>query len=433
MKSTLEKISSIRQALTIEAPAEMVDRAFDSAMEKVKKEAKVPGFRQGKVSEQVLTQKFGQDIEVEAVKELVRVSYPAATQEAQVNPLSDPEIEPKGRIVRGQPYTYKAIFEIYPEVAAAGYDNLKLECEGVEIKDSEVEAELNRLQRQMTQLEPAPEGELGPGMLGMIDFKGAAAGQSFEGSEAQDYVVDFGTGALLEQFEVEIKGMKEKEERDIAFHYPTDFFKREIAGKKGEFRVKLKELRRKVIPEINDDFAKSLGDFQDISAVRKDLKERIAAYKENLKRSTLREHAIRQIIANNQDLEVPTTLIDSELGNMLEQLRQRFEAQGRKLTDAKIDPKQFVHENIKEATDRARGFMLARAISIQEKIEVTDAEFDDRINHIAAEYRSAPAQIREHFEKNKMMDGLKAQMLFEKTLDFVVSKAKVAEVKPKKG
>lgn len=432
MKTTIEKISQIRQAITVEVPAEVVEKAFVAALEKVGKEAKIPGFRSGKVPENILMQKFGPEVEVEAVKHLVRETYPNALQENGINPLSEPDVEPKGKILHGQPYTYKAIFEIYPEVKASGYDGLKLTREKIAVTDEEIEAELKRAQRQLTQLEPASDGELGPGMLGKIDFKGTAGGEPFVGSEATDYVVDFGTGALLNEFEVEIKGMKEKEERDISFHYPTDFFKREIAGKKGEFRVKLKELRRKVVPELNDEFAKSLGSFENLNAVRADLKKRIAEYKENVQRSMLREQAIRAIIEKHSDLEVPTAIIDSELGNMLEQLKRQIEAQGRKFADANIDSKKFVSENVKEATERARGYMLARAISTQEKIEITDAELDERINKIAADYRNAPAQVREYFEKNKLIDGLRGQMLFEKTLDFVVNKAKVEEIKPKK-
>ncbi len=432
MKSTLEKISSIRQSLTVEASADEVEKAHAFSIVKIGGEANIPGFRKGRVPENILLQKFGKEIEIEAIKELVRETYPSAVQEAKAAPLSEPEVEPQGRIVRNQPFTYKATFEVYPEVKATGYEGLKLQREKTAVEDSEVDAELKRLQKQMTQLEPAPDAELGHGMLGTIDFKGSAGGQPFPGSEAENYVVDFGTGALLEEFEVQIKGMKEKEEREISFHYPTDFFKREIAGKKGEFRVTLKELRRKIVPEINDEFAKSLGDFENIDAVRRDLKARIGAYKESSQLSALREHAIRAVIASHQDLEVPTALIDSELGNILEQLRRRLEAQGRTLEDAKIDAKQFVRDHVKEATDRARGYMLAKAIAEQEAIQVTDADVEERINRIATDYRNTPDQVREHFEKNKMLDGLKDQLLFEKTLDFIVSKAKIEEIEPKK-
>jgi trigger factor len=432
MKHSVEKIDAIRHRISVEVPAEMVERAYKAAMEKINKEADVPGFRKGKIPEQVLLQRFGQDIEVEAIKEAVRLTYPDAIREAGVHPLSDPEVDPTGKLLHGQPFTYKAIFEVYPEVVLKKYEGLELTSQKISVSQEEIEGELRRLQQQMTQLAPEPEGEIGPGMIAKIDFKGTAGGQAFPGSEAEDYVVDFGAGTLLEEFEVQIKGMKMGEERDIAFHYPTDFFKRDIAGKKAEFRVKLKDLHRKVVPELDDAFAKELGDYGDLAAVRAEIEKRIKAYKEQMVATNLHEQAIRALIADHQDLDVPTALIDSELGNMLEQLRRRLESQGRTFEDAKIDAHQFVRENVKEATDRARGYMLVRAIMEKEGIAVTEPEIEERMQRLAAESRATSEQVKDYFQKENHLEGLRSQMLFEKTLAFVVSKAKVKEEKPKK-
>ncbi|HPM42136.1 MAG TPA: trigger factor, partial [bacterium] len=256
MKASIETISKIKRQITVEATADSVKKAFASAIEKIRKEAKVPGFRKGKVPDNVIEGRFGEDLEVEAIRELVRATYPKAVEETGAKPLADPSVEPVGKIEKGKPFTYKAAFEVYPDFTAEGYEGLKLEQEKVEVVDDEVEGELRRLQRQRTQLEPAPEGALGPGMIAMIDFKGTAGGSAFPGSEAENYVVDFGGGNLLEEFEVQIEGMKASEERDIEFDYPADYFKKEIAGKRGAFNVKVKEVRKKVVPELSDEFAK---------------------------------------------------------------------------------------------------------------------------------------------------------------------------------
>ncbi|HPQ80517.1 MAG TPA: trigger factor [bacterium] len=426
MKSTLEKISSIKQGLSVEAPAEAVDKAYLSAMEKVRKEAKVPGFRKGKVPDSVIEGRFGEDLTMEAIKELVRATYPKAVEEAGAKPLADPTIEPGGKLEKGKPFSYKAIFEVYPEFTAEGYEGLKLESEKIEVTDEEVEGELRRLQRQMTQLEPAP------GMIAMIDFKGTAGGAPFAGSEAENYVVDFGAGNLLEEFEVQIAGMKASEERDIEFDYPKGYFKKEIAGKRGAFRVKLKELRKKIVPELGDEFAKELGSFTTIGDVRSDLKKRIAEYKDSIQKNALREQAIRQLIEKHKDLEAPTPLVEAELGNMIEQLDRQLKAQGKSLADAKIDGKQFVHAHAKEAASRARGYMIVNAIAAQEKIDVTDEEFGKKLEEMAAANRQPLEKIREHMEKNNLMGQVRSQMRFEKTLDFVLSKAKISKTKPKK-
>lgn len=433
MKSSIEKINSIRQKLTIEAEASQVDRALKEAIEKVKKDAKMPGFRKGKVPDDMIMKRHADEVKTEAIREVVRATYPEAVKETEARPISEPHVEIAGMIEKGKPFTYYATIEVYPEVEAKGYSGLTLTREKVSVTADEIDTELGRIQKQMTQLEPAEGGEIGPGMVAMIDFKGTAGGKTFAGSEAENYVVDFGTGALLQEFEVEIKGMKSGEERKISFHYPTGFFRRELAGKKGEFNVKVKEVRRKVVPELDDEFAKTLGDFKDLAAVKTDLKKRIAEYKEGLEQGKLREQAIRTLIEKNQDLEVPTALVDAELGNMLEHVKRQHEARGKKFDVKKIDAKRFVTENVKEATDRARGYMLARAISQKEEIEATDEDLEQRIAQMAAQSRSTPQQMKDYLNKNNAIDNLKSQIIFEKTLDLVVSKAKVKIEKPKKG
>lgn len=431
MKTTLEKISSIKQCVTVEAPAEAVDAACAKTLTNLRKEVLLPGFRKGKVPDNIIAQRFGDRLNIESIKQLVRDTYPEALKETQARPINDPEIEPVGKIERGKPFTYKAVFEVYPEVTVKGYEGLKLEREKVTVSDEEVEQELRRLQRQMTQLEPAPEGELGPGMVATVDFRGTAGGEAFAGSKAENYVVDFGAGNLLEEFEVEIKGMKAAEEREITFKYPEDYFKKDLAGKKGEFRVQTKELRRKIVPALDDEFAKELGKFKDLGDVRADLKKRIAEFKDAGQKNQLRDQAIRMLIEKHKDMEVPSTLIEAELGNMIDQLDRQYKARGLSLADAKIHAKEFVKGNIGEATDRARGYIIVSAIARQVGIDVMDAELDARIGEIAAANRQSAAKVKEHLEKNNLLGNLRGQMVFERTLDLVLGKAKISEKKQK--
>lgn len=432
MKSSIEKVDAIRQKITVEIPPEEVEKAFKAALDEVKKEAKIPGFRQGKVPDDMIMSRFGEDVRMEAGKRAVRASYGDAVTSVEAKPISEPHIEAAAPIERGKPFTYTATIEIYPEVVAKDYAGLALTRKKVDVTDDEVENEIQRIRQQMTQLEPVEGAEVGPGMVAMVDFKGTAAGDSFPGSEAENYVVDFGTGSLLQEFEIEIKGMKAGEERDISFDYPAGFFRKELAGKKGEFKVKVKEVRRKVVPELDEEFAKTLGDYKDMAAVRDELKKRIGEYKEGMEQSSLREQAMRALIEKHSDLEVPTALIDSELGNMLEQLKRQYEAHGQKFDANKIDAKRFVSENLKEATDRARGYMVARAISEQEKVEAAEEDVEKRILTMAAQSRSTEQQMKDYLQKNNMMDNIRSQIIFEKTLDLVVEKAKVKTEKPKK-
>jgi len=296
----------------------------------------------------------------------------------------------------------------------------------------EVEAELGRLQQRMTQLEPMPEGEIGPDMVAMIDFKGTAGGKPFPGSEAENYVVDFGSGRLLEEFEVQIEGMKAGEKREIEFFYPEDYFKSEIAGKKGKFEITAKEVRRKVVPPIDDEFAKELGKYSTLSEVRADLKKRIAEFKELVERNRLKEQTIRTLIEKHRDLQVPFALIDAELGNMLEQLKQQMASRGQTLDESKFDSREFVKANVKEATDRARGYMLVDAIARQEGIEISDEDLEAKIAEMAAQSRRPVPELRKELQEKGLFERVRGQMRFEKTLDFILGRAKIKVKKPKK-
>lgn len=430
--TSLERVDQILRILTVEVPADMVDAARREAIGEVRKKAEVKGFRKGKVPDQILQTKFSAEIETETVEEIVRESYPAAVERAGVHPLNDPKIEMQGKIEKGKPLTYKARFEVYPDFTAEGYEGLALEREPSSVSDEEIEAELGRLRHERTQLEPASEGELGPGMVAMIDFKGTAGGAPFEGSEAEDYVVDFGAGNLLEGFESGIQGMKASEEREIAFDYPADYFKPEIAGKRGAFKVRLKEIRRKIVPELDDDFAKDLGTFKDLGEVRAELGKRMAVFKERAARHALREQVIRQLIEKHRALEAPSALVSAELGNMLDQLERHLKAGGRSLADQRMDAKEFVKANLAAATDRARGYMIVSAVAKQEKIDATEEDVAKRIEEIAEMGKEPTAKVREQFEEKGLMNNLRGQIQFEKTLDFVIGKAKISQKEAKK-
>ncbi len=432
MKTSVEKVDSIRRTLKVDVPAAAVDAAYAKAFEEVRKEAKVSGFRKGKVPDAILLQRYGDEIRQEAAKRAVQESYPEAVKESGEAPLGDPRIETEGPPEKGKPFCYTATFEVYPEVTISGYEKLPLEKEKVAVTDEEVEDELLRLQQRMTQLEPIEDGAIGPGTVSMIDFTGTAGGEDFPGSEAENYVVDFGSGNLLEEFELQIKGMKANEERDIEFDYPRDFFKKDLAGKRGKFKIKVKEVRRKVIPELTDEFAKELGNYTTLGEVRRDLKKRIAEYKEMVEHNRLKEQAIRSLIEKNKKLEVPYVMVDAELGNMLEQLKKQWEQRGQKFDANQVNVQEFVKANVGEAENRARGFLIVDAIAKQEEVEVADEEVEARVSEIAQQNRKSVDEVRQYLEQQNLLGQMRAQMRFDKTLELVVGKAKVKESKPKK-
>ena len=430
VNAKLEEVNSIQQKLKVEVPAQLITKSLGVVLNKLKNEVKVPGFRQGKVPTEMIKQRLGGEYKEEVIRQVVKDTYPDAVNFSNAKPISDPRIEP-GEFDEGKPFSYDAIFEIYPNVEPEGYTGLKLEKEKATVNDDEVEHELKGLQKQMTQLEPVSDGVLEKGILGRIDFSGTADGGKFEGSEAKDFIIDLDEGNLMPEFEKQIAGMRENEERIVEVVYPKDYFNKKIAGKKGTFHVTLKELRKKVVPKLNDDFAKDLGSYKKLDEVRTVLKGKIAEVKEGHQRSAMHRQIIEQL-ASNQPVEVPDVMISRELGHMLEELAHHLEGQGKTLEDAGVDANIFVKEHLSEATLRVRGMILTSAIAEKEGFSVSDEELDLRITAIAAQSDQPEKKMRQHMEKNDLIPGLRGQMLIEKTLDFIVEKAKVKEKKQQK-
>ena len=432
VNAKLEDVNSISQKLIIEVPAENIEKSAKTALEKVKKEAKIPGFRQGKIPDAMVKQRLGNAYSEELVKQIVHDTYPEAVKLTSALPISDPRIEAETfEVTEGKPFKYSAVFEIYPKVEPVDYKGLNLEKEKISVTDEEIDAELLHIQRQMTQLEPAKDDIIGNGMLARIDFTGTAGGKKFEGSEAKDFIVDIDQKNLLPQFEKQILGMKEGEEKDVSFEYPKDYFNKDIAGLKGEFRVRVKELRKKIVPKLDDQFAKDLGKFETLSDVKKMIGERIMQAKEAHQQMHLHRRVMEEL-STKQPIDVPDVMVTSELSHMLEEISHRLEAEGKTLKDANIDANSFVKNHLEEARLRARGYILLQAISDKENIQVTDEDVDQRIKSMAAQSGQTEANVKAHFEKQGLMSAMKTQLQMEKTLNFLIENAKIKEKSEKK-
>ncbi|MBI4211095.1 MAG: trigger factor, partial [Deltaproteobacteria bacterium] len=405
MKATLETISTVRQAVKVEVDIHEVEKSWQKAIVKISKDIKLPGFRQGKVPANLVEQRLGKDAEKEIVTQIIQDTYPSAVTEVQGRPISDPHVEP-GMLEKGKNFEYRAIFDVMPEVKIEKYTGFKLEQEETTASDTEVDHELSLLQKRLTQLEPAAaEALLDEGMMALVDFVGTADGKTFEGSKAENFVVDYGSGGLLKDFEAQVRGMKTGDQRSISFVYPHDYFNKDIAGKEGKFDVTVKEIRKKNVPALDDELAKSLGSFETLAQVRDDLKTRIGQVKSDVQRRRLHRQVIEQL-AEKHPIEVPETMVTAELSSMLEQLNRDLQARNQTLEQVGITANSFVEANVEEAKLRTRGFLLAHAIAKQEELKVEAAEVEAQIQAIAAQSGQPADQIKAYFNDPKQSGRL---------------------------
>lgn len=431
MKTTLEEVSSVQKRLKIEVDADVVAGARHEAVRDLQKKVKVEGFRPGKIPPNIIEQRFSHEVQHQTVEKVVDLTLARAFEETKLHPVSRPEINP-GLFAAGGGMSYTATFDVLPEILLREKDfkGLKLEKTAVEVAKEEVEQELLRLQKAMTQLEPAPaETALAAGHVVLIDFKGAAGGKPFKGGEAKDYVIEYGAGEMLPDFEKGIAGAKAGETRKIAFDYPQDYFNKELAGKKAKFDVTVREIRKKNVPGLDDDFAKDLGQYKNFQEVKDDVEKRITAAKEGEQKGELYNQILKQL-ADTIKFDLPQSLVNNELRHMLEQFAQELQQRGQKLDDVKAE--EVLKEFQPEAEMRVRSFLLLDKIAQEATIDVSDKELEDRLEALAKQAGRPFAEIRGHYEKNRLLGSLKNRILHEKALEFVLNEAKIREVKPKK-
>ncbi len=430
MKTKLEAVSPVRKKLMVDVPVERVVAALEKAYQKIQKEAEFKGFRKGKVPRNLLETHFRPDAEKEAVAAIVETTYPEALEQEKLWPVSRPHIT-SGPFDKNVEFSYTAEFEVHPVVEITGHHGLSLEKTERHVTDELVEKRLAAMRQSMAQIEPAPEGaKAEKGMVAFVDFKGTADGGEFKGSKAENFLVDIGSGSLMKEFEENIVGMGKAETKKIEFDYPKDYFNKELAGKHGVFDLTVKELKIKRLPELNDDFAKDLGSFKTLDEVRADIKKRMESAVEFEAKSELANHAMEELVKKHP-FEVPEALVIEELKGMFESFVNQLSRQGKKFEETGIKPEQFIEQYKPVAENKVRGYYILDAIAKLEKIEVTDTDAEERMKTIAEQVNQPIEKVREHYTKNNLINGLKNQILHEKTLDFVVLKAKIKTKKAK--
>lgn len=431
MQTKIENVSSIKRKISVDVPAERVADELEKAYQKIQKTAKLKGFREGKVPRNMLEQYFKSNAEKEAIESLISATYSEALEKENVNPVSRPKVDFGDFDAKAQ-FSYTAEFEIHPVVEVDGHHGLSLEKTERTINDELVDKRLKAIQQSMTQLEPADENaKLGEGLIAYVDFNGTADGKPFNGSKAENFLVDVGAGSLLKEFEDSILGMKKGESKKIEFVYPKDYFNKDLAGKKGTFDVNVKDLKLKRVPELNDDFAKDLGNYKNLDEVKADLRKRMESAVEYEAKTELANQAMELLVKKHQ-FEVPEAVILSELKGMFESFVNQLQRQGKKFEDSGVTTEQFIEQYKPVAENRVRGYYIVDAIATLEKIDVSDDDIEERFKTISANTGQPLPKVKEYYTNNKLTEGLRMQILHEKAIDFVVSKAKIKSKKPKK-
>ncbi len=426
MNVRIEEISSIARKLHFEIGAEHVDQEIERAFRKIGKTAKIKGFRPGKVPQSVLEQYYGGQMEREVLGRLINDSYFKALDDHAIPAVGEPRIVDSGVVSRGQAFTYQAEIEVKPTVTAKDYTGIALRKERFEADEKLIDGRLEELRTSRGQLEVSANSQAANGNSVTIDFEGFVDGVAFDGGKAEDFVLELGSGSLIPGFEEQVVGMQRGESKEIAVTFPEEYGQETLAGKPATFRVVLKEIKEKVLPALDDEFAKGFG-METLAQLREQLASSYQAQEKNRIDNDLRERLVRQLIERNP-LEVPAAMVAKQLEYMFKNVENRMRSQGLSPEMLGLTPQTFAERYRSTAVDQVKGTLLLEAIGQQEGIAAEESEVDSRLEEIAAMANAPLDMVKKYYAGEEARSGLMGQIAEEKVVRFLIDRAKVTEV-----
>jgi len=422
MKVAVEDISPVKKKLAIEVATESVDREMAKALADVAKKAKIPGFRPGKAPKPVVERHYGEEVRSEVLNRLISDAYLHALNEQKLIAVDMPKIEDVSSLQKGSPLSFTATVEVRPQINLENYEGIEVKDVPVSVSEEDVLQTLNRLREMYALLEVVEGQALDKDHTAIIDFEGFHDGKPIAGAKAADYTLMLGTGSLIAGFEEQLIGMKKGETREISVTFPADYTSKELAGKDAKFTVALKEVKKKVLPELSDDFAKDIGNNQTVDELKAQIKEDLEVRKKNELGAAQREELMNKLVSS-YTFDVPEGLVEKELMSMARSQAMRAARQGMDLKN--FDIAQFRLTNRDLATKRIKGMLLLDEIADRENIEVTDDEVNMALAAAAQGSGKKLEEIRKHYESQEgAMDDLKVGLIHEKTVSHLLSKAK---------
>ncbi len=432
MLNRWEKIEDNKIKLEIEVDAGEVDSALDKAYRKVVKKVNLPGFRKGKVPRKILEARFGQEVlHEDALEELVPPAYEKALDESGIDPINQPEFD-LVQIEEGKPLLFNAIVEVLPDVELGEYKGLEAEQEEVEVDDMQVDHHLYMLREQNARLVPREDRPAQHGDLLLIDFKGYVDGEPFEGGEAENYSLELGSQSFIPGFEDQLVGVNLDEETEVTVNFPEDYRNEELAGKEAVFTVKIKQIKEKQLPELDDEFVKEISEFETLEEMKADLKEKMLKNAEEQSKTKLEESLIEKV-TEASEVKLPDVLVERQIermmGDMENYLRQQGLGMDQFLELSGKTREELQEENRPEAERRTKANLVLDAIVKKEGISVEDSEVDDKISGIAEEHNDDFERVKGILEKQGRLPAIKEEMRIRKAVDLIVENANITMVK----
>lgn len=428
MSLQVEKLEKNMAKLTIEVPAEEFDAAIKNAYNKNKNKFSIPGFRKGKAPLAMLEKMYGAGIFYEdAANEVIDASYPKAAEESKEEIVSTPEIKVT-QIEKGKAFIYEATVALKPEVTLGEYKGVEVKKAEAVVTDEDVENELTAARKKNGRLIDVEDGAIEDGDNTIIDFTGYIDDKTFDGGAGTDYPLVIGSHSFIEGFEDQLIGKKKGETCDVNVTFPTEYHADELAGKPAKFVVTIKEVKRNELPELNDEFASEVSDFDTLDEYKADIRKKLQEKKEQDAKVENENNVIEKVVENAQ-MELPQPMVDTQAREMVENYARRLQSQGLNINDymkyTGMTPEKLMEQMRPEAEKRIKTRLVLEKVVEVENVEVSDEKLDEQINEIAASYKLEGAKLKEMMgerEKEQIREDLKVQA----AIDLLVEQAKLA-------
>jgi trigger factor len=420
----VEEISPIKKKIFFEIPWEEVRKELDAAYRTVGKKARIKGFRPGKTPRHILETYYREDAEGEAVSNLVQRSFEEAMQANNLLPVARPQIEQTG-IETEKSFVYSATVEVEPVIEPNGYTGLELEKNDPGVSDNQVDARLEELRNMYSSLKDVEDDRIVQnGDFLLIDFEGRLGGEVRKELTEKGFRIEVGSKRLVPGFEDALVGLKKGESKEFTVKFPDDYHVKEFAGKDITFSVTVQDIKVKVLPELDEHFVKIFNKYENLEALKADLRksleeENAARVKSNLQK------AIQDKLLEQNPFEVPEAYVERQIFNMMVEYQRRMVMNGMD-ADSAAKVAANLHDQFRDEAARiVRSGLLLNKIAEKETLSVDDGEIDDRIRETASRYGRDFESMKESYEKDNLIERLRDQILEEKTLDFIESRANI--------
>lgn len=429
MKIDIDELGPVQRKVRVELPAEAVASEFSRVYKNLGQRVRVKGFRTGKIPRTVLQGIYGDEVKGEVRSHLVEESLGEVIKERGLQIVSRPEVE-ANELDEDGAFSFSAVFEVKPDIQVTDYLGVEVEKVKLSVSDAQVDEALRRLQEGQARLEPI-EGRdtVQKGDFVTLDFEGSIAGKPFSGSKGDNYLLEVGAGRALPQFEDAVIGLKTAERQMVQVTYPDDYTNKDIAGKTVDFSVVAREIKQKMLPALDDEFAKDHGECASLDELRSRIRRRLENELQHYQNEDLKEKIVSRLLELHS-FTTPVSMVERQTRYLVE--RYQNELAGQAGSDANAAPR--IEEARKTLEARAKrqvqATLLVEKISQLENIKVTDQDVQARVDSLARAAGDRAKSIRELYSRPDSRDEIRNQLVFDRTLGFLLERANIKEVDP---